>query len=148
MLLVQKLDRLQQTPSDVGVGCGRRLINELFHATCECALLLVRRARAIVERRFSNDVLLREAAGVYACHCDRVRGLQSRERVENELLCLMDWPVIGSGRICQKIERSVGRSSRRAGCPRKRYTKKQKMAFHVRASCASAASSPAATPIP
>jgi len=49
MLLVEKLDRLQQAAGDIRVGRGRRLIDELLQAARERAFLRIGRARAVVE---------------------------------------------------------------------------------------------------
>ena len=85
VLLLQELDSLQQAAGDVGVGCRRRVVNELLDAAGERPLLLIAGARAIVECRLRDDVFLCEARGVDPRNRERVRRLQFRQGHQDDL---------------------------------------------------------------
>ncbi len=76
-------------------------------------LLLIGGAWAVVERHLRDDVLLAEAAGVDPRDRERVERVEARERVVDDLLCLVELHAIGARRVEQQIDARVARGGRR-----------------------------------
>src|SRR6185503_3648765 len=114
LLLVQELDGLQQPARDVRVRRGGRLVEKPVDGLRELALLLIRRARPIVERHLRHDVLLAEAARVDTRDGERVERVEPRERVVDDLLGLVELLAVRPGGVEQQIDAGVVRGRRTA----------------------------------
>ncbi len=133
MLLIEKLDRLQQSSGDVGVRRGIGAIDEILDAAGEGPLLLIHGAGAIVERGFRDDVALGEARRVDTRHGQRVLRLQPRQREQNDLLGLGHLPVVSPGGVDQEID-AGGTGTRRRTGNQQRGKARQNTEFHDYAS--------------
>ena len=107
-LLVEVLGRLQDAAGDVGVGGRRDLAHEAVDLLAELALLLVGRARALVEGDPGDDVLLAEAAGVDPRDGEGIAGIELGQERVDQGLGLVELLGVGARGVHQQIDAAGG----------------------------------------